>query len=204
MRRLVQFSAIVALLVGCGDGTLVVDDNPHGVDGMESANNSPSTTTTGDTQTSSPTPSNSSNPTPMPSNNTMPDPAPTNNGTMGDTNNSGTNNMTMAPTNNTTPAEQFHPMYVAVADFMREKCVNCHDQGQNGNIVVPSAMVSNAELRVNLEGVVATTGRLLIEPNDPAESQVYIMITNAAGEQFPPETIAIVEDWINAGAPYDP
>ena len=45
-------------------------------------------------------------------------------------------------------------------------------------------------------------GNLLVAPGDPQNSQVYIMITNDAGEQFTPETIAIVEDWIVAGTPY--
>lgn len=93
-------------------------------------------------------------------------------------------------------------MFIAVADFMREKCTACHNAGQNGNMQIASAMASNQEVREALEGVVSTRGNLLIAPGDPANSQVYIMITNSAGEQFPPETIAIVEDWILANAPY--
>jgi hypothetical protein len=103
-----------------------------------------------------------------------------------------------------TAGPQFDQMFVAVADFMREKCIACHSEGQNGNFQIASADATNEEVRVALEDVEATTGNLMVEPFDPDASQVYIMITNDAGEQFEPDTIAIVEDWINAGAPYVP
>ena len=81
-----------------------------------------------------------------------------NNATVGPNTNN-TINETIPSSNNMTPGETFHPMFVAVADFMREKCVACHDQGQNGNIVVPPN-ATNETLMMNLDGVVATSGRL--------------------------------------------
>ncbi len=96
----------------------------------------------------------------------------------------------------------FHPEFVWFGDFVREKCVACHNEGQNGNLLLPSVDMTNDEVRLALDGGVATTGRMFVEPFDPPESQVYIMITNEAGEQFPDETIDRVADWINLGAPY--
>ena len=98
---------------------------------------------------------------------------------------------------------QWHPMFIAVADFFIIKCVACHAVGENGNFAMPQdANPTYEEVRLALDGTVATTNRLIIEPNDPAESQAFIMMTNAAGEQFDEPTIAVVRDWINAGAPY--
>lgn len=97
---------------------------------------------------------------------------------------------------------QFHPMFVAVADFFLEKCVNCHAQGQNGNFAMPQADGTYEQVRVAIDGVASTSGNLIIEPNDPDNSQAFIMMTNDAGEQFDAATIAVVADWINAGAPY--
>jgi hypothetical protein len=124
--------------------------------------------------------------------------------TSGASQTTGTNNATTGSTNGMTAGPQFDQMFVAVADFMREKCIACHSEGQNGNFQIASADATNEEVRVALEDVEATTGNLMVEPFDPDASQVYIMITNDAGEQFEPDTIAIVEDWINAGAPYVP
>lgn len=189
---------LTLLVVGCGDGTLVVDDPVHPAGSGASTNNS-SSTTAGDGTNDAPT-------TSVPGNNVIPNipdmPATTNNDTPGET--TGTTGTTGGETTGMTTGPQFNQMFVAVADFMREKCVNCHNAGQNGNFVIPAADTPNETVRMNLEGVVARSGRLLVTPNNTAESQVYIMITNSAGEQFPPETIAIVADWINAGAPYDP
>lgn len=193
---LVMFGSVVA---GCGDGTLIVDDDAQAIAGAQTNGNVDTGATTGQMTSNDSTPAtttttpvtNGTNGTTTSPNNTV---AQTNG--VPDTNNVGA-------TNSMTTGTQYHPMFVAVADFMREKCVACHDMGQNGNLVVPSATVTEGELRMNLEDVVATTGRKIVEPNNPAESQMYIMITNAAGEQFPPATIAIVEDWINAGAPYE-
>lgn len=100
------------------------------------------------------------------------------------------------------PEVEFHEEFIWIADFVREKCVACHDMGQNGNLLLPSVDMTNDEVRLALDGGVATTGLKFIEPFDPAQSQVYIMITNAAGEQFPAETTDRVADWINLGAPY--
>lgn len=96
----------------------------------------------------------------------------------------------------------WHPEFMWLADFMRQKCVACHNMGQNGNLVLPSPQMTNEEVMLAIDGGVATTGRKFIEPFDPPESQAYIMITNEAGEQFDQETIERVADWINLGAPY--
>lgn len=96
----------------------------------------------------------------------------------------------------------FHPEFIWFADFVREKCVACHNMGQNGNLLLPSVDMTNDEVRLALDGGVATTGLMFLEPFSPPQSQVYIMITNEAGEQFPAKTIDRVADWINLGAPF--
>ncbi|MEM6990611.1 MAG: hypothetical protein AAF721_08945 [Myxococcota bacterium] len=114
----------------------------------------------------------------------------------------GGSSSTGVPIDTEGPEMQFHPEFVWFADFVREKCVACHNEGQNGNLLLPSVDMTNDEVRLAIDGGIATTGRLFIEPFDPPESQVYIMITNEAGEQFPAETIDRVAEWINLGAPY--
>ena len=193
------FGLISVLAMGCGDGELDVED----YHGTNAGTNNTATTGGSDTTT---VPSNSGTDNPPASSSNGSSNGSTNNATVPSTNNApapSTNNATAPMTNNgTNVGPQFHPMFVAVADFMREKCISCHSEGQNGNFQIPSATSTNEEVRVALEGVESTRGLLLVEPGNPEQSQVYIMITNDAGEQFPPETIAIVEDWIVAGAPY--
>lgn len=191
----VMIAMLVVLTLGCGDGQLSTNGYDStattGAEEEMSTDDSTSTTNNGSTD-------------PGTTQTTQTTGTETNNATTGVTNNvtTPTTNNSTTGTNGETSGGEFHPMFVAVADFMREKCINCHSEGQNGNLQIASADASNAEVQTAVEGVEATTGRLLVEPFDPDQSQVYIMITNAAGEQFDAPTIAIVEDWINAGAPY--
>lgn len=92
--------------------------------------------------------------------------------------------------------------FVWVADFLRTNCVACHATNVNGNLLLPSADISNEEVRAALEGVVATTGLLLVEPGDREASQTWLQITNEFGAQFPVEDTDRFGAWIDAGASY--
>lgn len=92
--------------------------------------------------------------------------------------------------------------FVWVADFMRTNCVGCHATGMNGNLLLPSPDISNDEVRAAIEGVVATTGLLMVEPGDRMASQTWLQITNEFGAQFPVEDTDRFGAWIDAGARY--
>ena len=96
----------------------------------------------------------------------------------------------------------FDEEFVWVADFLRANCVACHLDGTNGNLLLPSAEISNDEVRFALEDVTATTGLLLVEPFDRNASQTYLQITNEFGAQFPDEETDRFGAWIDAGAQY--
>jgi hypothetical protein len=91
---------------------------------------------------------------------------------------------------------------VWVADFLRANCVTCHPNNINGAIVLPSADMTNEEVRVALDGVVANTGLLLVEPGDREASQTWLQITNEFGAIFPVEDTDRFGAWIEAGAAY--
>lgn len=96
----------------------------------------------------------------------------------------------------------FDDEFVWVADFLRTNCVACHATNMNGNLLLPAADITNEEVRLALEGVMATTGILLVEPYDRETSQTYLQITNEFGAQFPVEDTDRFGAWIDAGAPY--
>lgn len=96
----------------------------------------------------------------------------------------------------------FDEDFVWVADFMRVNCVSCHSTNVNGNLLLPNPGISNEEVRLALDGVVATTGLLLVEPGDRNASQTYLQITNEFGAIFPVEDTDRFGAWIDAGANY--
>ncbi len=96
----------------------------------------------------------------------------------------------------------YDPEFVWVADFLRTNCTSCHSAGKNGNLLLPGPDISNDEVRLALEGVVATTGLLMVEPGDRNASQTWLQITNEFGAQFPVEDTDRFGAWIDAGAHY--
>lgn len=96
----------------------------------------------------------------------------------------------------------YDPEFVWVADFLRANCVSCHSAGKNGNLLLPGVDITNDEVRIALEGVVATTGLLMVEPGDRMSSQTWLQITNEFGAQFPVEDTDRFGAWIDAGAHY--
>ncbi|HWB81719.1 MAG TPA: hypothetical protein VG755_42445 [Nannocystaceae bacterium] len=99
-------------------------------------------------------------------------------------------------------AVEYDEEFVWVADFMRTNCVGCHATGMNGNLLLPGPDISNDEVRMAIEGVVATTGLLMVEPGDRNASQTWLQITNEFGAQFPVEDTDRFGAWIDAGAHY--
>jgi hypothetical protein len=97
---------------------------------------------------------------------------------------------------------QFDAEFMWVADFLRSNCVKCHSNNVNGNLLLPAADITNEEVRLALDGVVATTGLLLVEPFDRDQSQTYLQITNEFGAIFPVEETDRFGAWIDAGAMY--
>ena len=96
----------------------------------------------------------------------------------------------------------FDDEFIWVADFLRANCTACHATNVNGNLVLPSADISNDEVRLALDGVVATTGLNLVEPGDREASQTWLQITNEFGAIFPVEETDRFGAWIDAGASY--
>jgi hypothetical protein len=96
----------------------------------------------------------------------------------------------------------YDPEFVWVADFLRMNCASCHATNMNGNLVLMSPDIDNEEVRIALEGVMATTGLLLVQPGDRNASQTYLQITNEFGAQFPIEDTDRFGAWIDAGAAY--
>lgn len=97
---------------------------------------------------------------------------------------------------------EFDEEFMWVADFLRTNCVACHATNANGSLVLPNADISNDEVRLALDGVVANTQLLLVEPFDRQASQTYLQITNEFGAQFPVGDTDRFGAWIDAGAPY--
>ena len=62
--------------------------------------------------------------------------------------------------------------------------------------------MTNEEVKVALDGVVANTGLLLVEPGDREASQTWLQITNEFGAIFPVEETDRFGAWIDAGASY--
>ena len=102
----------------------------------------------------------------------------------------------------TAGAVEYDEEFVWVADFMRTNCVGCHATGMNGNLLLPGPDIGNDEVRAAIEGVVATTGLLMVEPGDRNASQTWLQITNEFGAQFPVEDTDRFGAWIDAGAHY--
>jgi hypothetical protein len=92
--------------------------------------------------------------------------------------------------------------FLWVADFLRTNCVSCHTNGKNGALLLPTPDITNEEIRLALDGVVANTGLLLVEPSDRQASQTYLQITNEFGAIFPVEETDRFGEWIDAGALY--
>lgn len=101
-----------------------------------------------------------------------------------------------------TGAVEYDAEFVWVADFLRTNCAECHATNMNGNLVLTSPDIDNEQVRLALEGVVATTGLLLVEPGDHLTSQTWLQITNEFGAVFPVEDTDRFGAWIDAGAPY--
>lgn len=101
-----------------------------------------------------------------------------------------------------TGAIEYDAEFLWVADFLRTNCAQCHATNMNGNLVLPSPDIDNEEVRLALEGVVATTGLLLVEPGDHLTSQTWLQITNEFGAVFPVQDTDRFGAWIDAGAPY--
>lgn len=97
---------------------------------------------------------------------------------------------------------EYDPEFVWVADFLRANCVTCHPNNINGALVLPNAEITNEEVRIALDGVVANTGLLLVEPGDREASQTWLQITNEFGAIFPVEDTDRFGAWIEAGASY--
>jgi hypothetical protein len=102
----------------------------------------------------------------------------------------------------TTGEVAFDPEFMWVADFLRSNCVRCHSTNVNGNLLLPDVDLTNEEVRVALDDVVATTGLLLVEPFDRESSQTWLQITNEFGAIFPVEETDRFGAWIDAGAAY--
>jgi hypothetical protein len=96
----------------------------------------------------------------------------------------------------------YDPEFVWIADFLRMNCASCHATSMNGNLVLMSPDIDNEEVRIALEGVMATTGLLLVEPGDRNASQTYLQITNEFGAIFPVVDTDRFGAWIDAGAMY--
>ncbi len=92
--------------------------------------------------------------------------------------------------------------FMWVAGFLLDNCVACHATNANGAIVLPAPDLTYEEIRLALDGVVANTGLLLVEPGDRNASQTWLQITNEFGAQFPVELTDRFGDWIDAGAAY--
>jgi hypothetical protein len=103
-----------------------------------------------------------------------------------------------------------------VAQILRLNCATalCHGQGGPGlSLQIPNyEQASDEDIRQALEGVEATTGRLLIEPGRPEDSELYIvLITDDITRRMPPppfdplplEQVALIHDWIARGAEYE-
>jgi hypothetical protein len=101
-----------------------------------------------------------------------------------------------------TGAIEYDAEFLWVADFLRTNCAQCHATNMNGNLVLPSPDIDNEQVRLALEGVVATTGLLLVEPGDHLTSQTWLQITNEFGAVFPVQDTDRFGAWIDAGAPY--
>lgn len=101
-----------------------------------------------------------------------------------------------------TGALEYDPEFVWVADFLRVNCSGCHATNMNGNLVLGSPDIDNEGVRVALDGVVALTGLLLVQPGDHMASQTWLQITNEFGAVFPVEDTDRFAAWIDAGAHY--
>jgi hypothetical protein len=101
-----------------------------------------------------------------------------------------------------TGAVEYDAEFVWVADFLRVNCSGCHATNMNGNLVLASPDIDNEQVRLALDGVVATTGLLLVQPGDHLTSQTWLQITNEFGAVFPVEDTDRFGAWIDAGAPY--
>lgn len=101
-----------------------------------------------------------------------------------------------------TGAVEYDEEFVWVADFLRTNCAGCHATNMNGNLVLTSPDIDNEAVRLALDGVVATTGLMLVAPGDHTTSQTWLQITNEFGAVFPVEDTDRFAAWIDAGAPY--
>ena len=97
---------------------------------------------------------------------------------------------------------EFDEDFLWVADFLRTNCVACHSTNANGALLLPSMDISDDDVRLALDGVVANSGLLLVEPFDRQASQTYLQITNEFGAQFPVEETDRFGTWIDEGAKY--
>ncbi len=102
----------------------------------------------------------------------------------------------------TTGEVAYDPEFMWVADFLRDNCVKCHSTNANGALLLPDVSISNEEVRLALDGVVANTGLMLVEPGDRTQSQTWLQITNEFGAIFPVEETDRFGAWIDAGAKY--
>jgi hypothetical protein len=101
-----------------------------------------------------------------------------------------------------TGALEYDPEFIWVADFLRVNCTGCHATNKNGNLVLGGPDIDNEGIRLALDGVVALTGLLLVQPGDHTQSQTWLQITNEFGAVFPVEDTDRFAAWIDAGANY--
>lgn len=106
--------------------------------------------------------------------------------------------------------------FTQVAQIIRLSCASgiCHGAGGPGlNFQIPNQEgATDEEIRESLEGVEATNGEPLVVPGDPEASELYqVLVTTDETRRMPPpplellpgEEIAIIRDWIEAGAEYE-
>jgi hypothetical protein len=106
--------------------------------------------------------------------------------------------------------------FAEVAQIIRLTCASgiCHGQGGPGlNFQIPNQQAATDDaIRESIEGVMTSNAIPLVVPGEPEESALYqVLVTTDETRRMPPpplellsgEEIAIIRDWIAAGADYE-
>lgn len=106
--------------------------------------------------------------------------------------------------------------FAEVAQIIRLTCASgiCHGEGGPGlNFQIPNQQAATGDdIRQSIEGVVTSDAIPLVVPGEPEESELYqVLVTTDDTRRMPPpplellsgEDIAIIRDWIAAGADYE-
>lgn len=106
--------------------------------------------------------------------------------------------------------------FAEVAQIIRLTCASgiCHGEGGPGlNFQIPNQQAAtDDDIRESIEGVVTSDAIPLVVPGEPEESELYqVLVTTDETRRMPPpplellsgEEIAIIRDWIAAGAEYE-